>query len=126
MVEPVGNSSWWSTVTQLIRNHDGDSCWLEVQVAFRVKVVVNVRLARINSPKLSDDGGYDAKYYFSGRIMQALLEGKEISLKSYKTEKFGRWLGDFYIQNEEGWEDLNQDMIDFGYAVSYDGKTKAE
>lgn len=126
MIEVYDETVRWCTVTELVSNYDGDSCWLEVALPFRVKAVVNIRLARLNAPELKADGGKEAKVFFAERILTALAQGKKVRLKSYKTEKFGRWLGDFYINHDGQWEDLNQTMLDLGYAAPYDGKTKAE
>lgn len=102
---------------KLVRVVDGDTIWLDVDLGFKVRIVMDFRLAGINAPEMS---GVDAaKGIAAKEFLTMLLADKEIVVTSTKTEKFGRWLGVVSVKNGDAWTSVNQTMIDTGHAVSF-------
>lgn len=58
--------------------------------------------------------------------LKSLLTGKYVKVRYYKEEKYGRCLGILYLR--EGlfrWKNINNYLIEEGYAVRYTGNAKA-
>ncbi len=114
------------TVTALDRNHDGDSLWLTVSLGFRASITESFRLLGIDSPELKAptlEAARASRDYLNGRLRGALAEGREVTIKSYKPfgaytkDKYGRWLAVIFVDGI----DVNQEMVQKGYAVPYFG-----
>lgn len=115
---PVRN--FWSDIIELMRNYDGDSLWLRVELSYRVQVVIDYRLALIDTPEQGNPGADEATNYLSQRIKQGLLEKKHLQVYSTRTSKYGDWVAHIFI----GQEYLNITMLDLGLGVPYDGGRK--
>ena len=102
---------------QLGRVTDGDTCWLVVDVGFRMTATVPIRLVGINSPEMSTAAGVDAKAWAAAwfaRHPNLIVETAK------DPEKFGRWLGVISADNEV----LNDALVASGHAVRWSGVGK--
>jgi micrococcal nuclease len=112
----------------LLRVVDGDTIDAEIDLGFDIKVKKRIRFMGINTPEsrtrnLEEKArGLAAK----DRVKQ-LLEGCEnINLKSYGVGKFGRCLGEIFLDRVDGSEkltlvSLNELLISENHAVEYHG-----
>ena len=80
-----------------------------------------IRFSRINAVELSHPLGKEAKKYVEDRVL-----GKQVILKTEldkrgmtKNESFGRFLAEVYYKTDEGWINLNDELLEVGYAVLY-------
>lgn len=94
---------------------DGDTCTAIVDLGMRVSVEITIRLYGINTPELRGAqklDGIKARDFLRSRILM-----KSVIIKTYKdkTEKFGRWLADIWLDGVN----INQEMIINGHAVAY-------
>ena len=95
---------------------DGDTVDAIVDLGFTVSVNVRFRLNGINTMEIRDpdpikrEQGLKAKQFLSEQILDKL-----VTLKSYKTDKYGRWLADIYFNNEH----VNNRLLLEGLAVPY-------
>ena len=99
----------------IIKVTDGDTVIAEVSLGFRISIEITIRLAGINSPELRGAqklDGIKARDFLRSRILM-----KSVLIKTYKdkTEKFGRWLADIWLDGVN----INQEMITNGHAVAY-------
>ena len=53
-----------------------------------------------------------------------LLESGTFKIVSHGTGKFGRVLGEVFVETEDGLKSVNQILIDEGHAYEYDGGKK--
>lgn len=99
---------------QLIRVIDGDTVVLDIDVGFRLRGTMPVRLAGINTPELSEPAGKDARLWvigwFAGHAWVTVETEKD-------PEKYGRWLGRVYRDGDE--QSLNDHLITAGLAQPY-------
>ena len=103
-----------ATVDRVI---DGDTLICNVDLGFHCYAKVHVRLLGINTPELNSRDqmerlkAQDAKLFLTN-----MLKDKTFVLRSSKTEKFGRWLGEIFI------DDLNvaNVMLFNGLGVPYE------
>jgi micrococcal nuclease len=104
---------------RIIRVVDGDTAYAIVDLGFNTSVKINFRLAFINTPELlSTDKDERSRAMLSRDRLVDLIEGKDVYLKSYRKDKYGRWLGEFFL-NENDKVSVNQLMLDEGLAVKY-------
>jgi micrococcal nuclease len=109
--------SYQAVVTNVV---DGDTIDALVDLGFYVQVNVRFRLFGINTQETNDqdpakrDLAIKAKQY----VIDNLLN-KKVSIRSHKTDKYGRWLGEIFIDN--ALSSFNYQMINQGLAVAYNG-----
>lgn len=70
----------------------------------------HIRLAEIDAPELSQQGGYEAK-----RLLSDLIAGKTIDVKRIVKDKYGRTVGRLYANGLY----VNEYMVISGEAWSY-------
>ena len=103
---------------------DGDTLTARIDAGFRTWVTEKIRLRGIDCAEVSCTQGLAAKQY----VRKQLDGAGFIIVKTYKQEKFGRFLGDvFYLKGEpdpavvaERGTFLNQELLDTGHADLYE------
>jgi micrococcal nuclease len=95
---------------------DGDTLDLNVDLGFGIQVQQRVRLLGINCPEHGTIAGDDATAYTKEWLKE---HGPNLLLRTVKDrrEKFGRYLGQIVASTRI----LNNDLIQAGHAVAYDG-----
>lgn len=111
MNDPV----WHYPRARALSNHDGDTVTLEIDVGLSTFRRVTVRLARVNTPEMSDAGGAAAKARTAELVALAPLQ---VTTIKDKVEKFGRYLAE--IINAEGVNVADQLMAE-GLGWTYSG-----
>jgi len=107
----------------VIRVVDGDTVDLEIDLGMSVFVKQRIRLAGINTPETygvkKDSKEYAAGMKAKNRLKE-LIEGKEIAVETVKDKKgkYGRYLGDLYIL-QENWICVNNLLVSEGLAKRY-------
>ena len=120
--DPTDFSYRVKKVTKIV---DGDTIDVTLDMGFDILYQQRVRLFGIDTPESRTRDKEEKKYgLLSKYFLKAELSlGKKITVKTYKgdeTGKFGRILGDIWIDGKS----VNQKMCDKGYAVPYYGQNK--
>jgi micrococcal nuclease len=106
---------------------DGDTIDADIDLGFSISLEKRIRLAGVDTPEsrttdLKEKAmGLESKEWLKKRCENA----KDILIKTElpdSTEKYGRIIGHLFINGQE--TSLNNQMIDEGYALAYDGGTK--
>jgi len=102
---------------KILRVIDGDTIDLDVDLGYRRHTIERVELNRINAPELKGDDrskGLEAKAF----IESLLPVGTEVTIQSYKTKSFGKWLVELYYIGENGEQlNLSDTLVEKGYAT---------
>jgi micrococcal nuclease len=106
---------------------DGDTIDASIDLGFDISLEKRIRLAGVDTPESrTTDLKEKAMGLESKEWLKKKLEGaKDIIIKTElpdSTEKYGRIIGHLFINRQE--TSLNNQMIDEGYALAYDGGTK--
>ena len=106
---------------------DGDTIDASIDLGFDISLEKLIRLAGVDTPESrTTDLKEKAMGLESKEWLKKKLEGaKDIIIKTElpdSTEKYGRIIGHLFINGQE--TSLNNQMIDEGYALAYDGGTK--
>jgi micrococcal nuclease len=106
---------------------DGDTIDADIDLGFDISLTKRIRLAGVDTPESrTTDLKEKAMGLESKEWLKKKLEGaKDIIIKTElpdSTEKYGRIIGHLFINGQE--TSLNNQMIDEGYALAYDGGTK--
>jgi len=111
---------------KVIRVIDGDSLWLEVDLGFRMSYSDNFRLNGIDTPELTSKSEEKRQRAKDAREALALLvAGKELKITTTKPGKYGRWLVDIYVTDNDGNEiHVNEWLVKEGHAVWYGGEKR--
>ena len=108
--------------------HDPDT----ISVLFKYNntdiIKYNIRLSGIDAPELHSKNVYEKELCIKGTdYLKQLILHKMIKVKTYKTDKYGRMLGDLYtLDLYPNNIFINQDLIDKGYCREYNGDAKKE
>jgi micrococcal nuclease len=106
---------------------DGDTIDANIDLGFDISLTKRIRLAGIDSPESRTTNlkekalGLESKEW----LKKSLEDAKDILIKTEKpdsTEKYGRIIGHLFINDQE--TSLNNQMIDEGYALAYEGGKK--
>lgn len=103
---------------RVVAVHDGDTCTVDIDLGLTMwKHGEVVRLARINAPELA---GASARAGAKSRDhLKSLIEGEEIVLATIrdKREKYGRYLGELWIDVDGAQINVNDAMVAAGHAA---------
>lgn len=107
----MGDFEYWYQA-EVIRNHDGDTVTLRIDMGRRIFIEDSIRLRRINAPELSQPGGKESRDFLSGM----LPPGTKVRIQTFKNinDKYGRWLGDMFIETGECVNDM---LVHAGHAA---------
>ena len=106
---------------EVLRIVDGDTVDVRIDLGFNVWHKCRVRLMGINAPEsrtrdLEEKArGLAAKQWLIDR-----LEFKAVEMKSHGSGKYGRILGELFVDEVN----INEEMIEKGHAIWYDGGKK--
>ncbi|OGX34492.1 MAG: hypothetical protein A3C36_03420 [Omnitrophica WOR_2 bacterium RIFCSPHIGHO2_02_FULL_52_10] len=92
---------------------DGDTLWMNIELLPGYFTRQKLRLRGIDCPELAKSAGQRAK-----RFVEKALKGLEfVIIKTYKDDKYGRYLTDLFYGSEEKF--LNQELLDQRLATAY-------
>jgi len=103
---------------RVVSVYDGDTITVNIDLGFGVTMhKQKIRLLGIDTPELRGSEEEKTKGRAARDYLRDLIDGRHIMLKTKKdkTGKYGRLLGTIYINDIN----INQMMIDHGYAVEY-------
>jgi micrococcal nuclease len=116
-------------VKQVLKVVDGDTIDVVIDLGFDISFTSRVRLAGIDTPESRTT---DAREKILGKevkdyLTKALDGATDIVIRTEKadsSEKYGRILGWLFINRQT--DSLNMELVNKGYAWSYDGGTKGK
>ena len=111
---------------QVTRVVDGDTVDVDIDLGFGMTYKKQrVRMMGIDTPE-SRTRDLEEKFYGkqSKYFLEDLLKDQKIQLVSHDKGKFGRILGELFIEGNE--LSINQQMIDNYHAVPYFGQSKED
>jgi len=131
MTPPSRKSCYNFRVVEINRVVDGDTIDVTIDLGFDLYKKERVRVAGVDTPekRTRDDEekalGYDATHWLEEKLTGAIAGDDDLVIRTELVGgvgKYGRLLGWLYIGDAE--VSLNEQMIEEGYAWSYDGGTK--
>ena len=131
MIPPSRKSCYNFRVTEINRVVDGDTIDVTIDLGFELYKKERVRVAGIDTPEkrtrdLEEKAlGIDATNYLKKKLEDTIAGDDELTIRTELKGgmgKYGRLLGWLYIGEDV--VSINEQMIDEGYAWSYDGGTK--
>jgi endonuclease YncB( thermonuclease family) len=123
-ISPFKKERLYTYAATLDRVIDGDTIIARVDLGFRTWKTETFRLRGIDAPEMTCALGKKAK----AEVVKRLTPCSGLVIKTYKQEKFGRFLADvFYKKGTDDREQilregafLNQELLDEGLAVPYE------
>lgn len=95
---------------------DGDTVDVVVDLGFQISYDVRLRLYGIDTPELrSSDAQERADAQVAKRRVAELLLDRKVTLETFKTDKYGRYLSVIYLDNAN----INEQLLTEGLAVPY-------
>ena len=118
-------------MTEINRVLDGDTIDVTIDLGFDLYKKERVRVAGVDTPEKRTKNleekalGIDATNWIKEKLESTIAGDDELSVRTELVGgvgKYGRLLGWLYIGDDS--VSLNEQMIEFGYALAYDGGTK--
>jgi len=114
-------------VNKVIKIVDGDTIDVILDMGFDILYKKRVRLFGIDTPESRTRDKVEKKYGLLSKkfLQEQLKKAKKVVIKTYKgdeTGKFGRILGDVFIDGKS----VNSLMCSKGHAVEYYGQSKED
>jgi len=110
-------------LNNILKIVDGDTVDVSIDLGFNVTTIQRIRLSGVDTPEtnskneLEKNMGNEAKMF----IINWVSLQKQMKIKTYKDDKYGRIIGEIFGDNDQC---INNLLIEKGYAWSYDGNTK--
>ncbi len=97
----------------ILRHIDADTSWVSLDLGFDVAIKATIRWARIDAPERYTEDGQEA----TAALRAMLPEGSRCTLRTtkLKREKFGRYTGEFILENGTN---MNDWLVANGFAVA--------
>lgn len=110
------------TYGKVVKVYDGDTITIATRIPNDLTIYrFSVRLLGIDTPEIKTKSTREKQLAILSRdALETLIIGQIVQLRNVSIEKYGRILANVYLKEI----DLSQWMIEKGYAVPYDGKTK--
>ena len=102
-----------ATVTKV---YDGDTITVDFDLGFGILIrKQKIRLLGVNTPEVR--GPEKPQGIISRNALRQRILGKVVTIKTFKDKKgkYGRWLGEVFVEDEN----INQWLITEGYAKAY-------
>ncbi len=102
---------------KVVSVYDGDTIRVNLDLGFKTWIKnEKIRLARINAPELRGperEAGLQARDFLREQILQ-----KEVILQTLKDRqgKYGRYLGEIWLEKEGKWVNINDMLVENGFA----------
>ena len=131
MIPPSRKSCYNFRVTKINRVIDGDTIDVTLDLGFSLTKKERVRIAGVDTPEKrtrnleEKELGIDATNWLKDKIKNTLTGDDELTIRTELVGgvgKYGRLLGWLYVGDDV--LSLNEQMIEEGYAWTYDGGTK--
>lgn len=101
---------------------DGDTVDAVVHLGFMVTTMIRFRLNGVDTKEMNSvDENERLLARQAKEFVTEKLKNQWITLQSYKTDKYGRWLADIYL---DGTTSINQLLLENNLAVPYDGRKR--
>ncbi|MFA5167768.1 MAG: DUF1016 N-terminal domain-containing protein [Candidatus Omnitrophota bacterium] len=109
---------------------DGDTVEAVVDLGFGITTIQTLRLRGIDAPEIQTRDGMEAKEFVEkmlempgdGERGTQAKAGALVLIKTFKSDKYDRYLADVFLSDAKGQEDyLNNQLLEKGYAVIVDG-----
>jgi len=99
---------------------DADTIWLNIDLGFDCWTRQKVRLRAIDAPELATKEGQESKTFVEARLKETPF----VLIKTYKSDKYDRYLSDVFYLKDENDEQivlsqgtfLNQELLNLGLA----------
>ena len=122
-ISPFDKNRLYTYAASLVRVIDGDTLIARVDLGFRTWITQTFRLGGIDAPEMTCAMGQKAKVEVAARLNPCSC----LVIKTYKQEKYGRFLADVFYQKETDDREkilregvfLNQELLDTGLAALY-------
>lgn len=99
---------------------DGDTADFVIDVGFKLTTEQRVRFLYVNTPEkrtkdpLEKEAALKAQEFVEGMILN-----KDVFIRTYESDAFGRYLGEIFVESEDGSVSVNQLLLLHGYAEPY-------
>ena len=109
----------------LVKVLDGDTIDAYIDLGFDLKIKKRIRYMGIDTWESRTRDLDEKKKGLAAKARnKELLEAGTFKIVSYGTGKFGRVLGEVFVQTDDGLVSVNETLISEGHAYEYDGGKK--
>ena len=113
----------WEYQIRVLRIIDGDTIDAAVDLGFFTHRNIRVRLYGIDTPEVRTRDAEEKKRGFAAKAMltKLLNDADKVIMKSHGIGKFGRCLGEIFVEKGEQTINISETLIAQGFGEKYDG-----
>ncbi len=111
---------------ELVRVIDGDTVRFKLHrdadigfyITHTITAELNLRFFGINAPEMHGESkakGEESKKF----VEDSIKSSKSIKIETMKPDKYGRWLANVYLMQDDEEYLLNAKLVELGFAVKY-------
>ena len=112
------------TITQVI---DGDTFDIQIDLGFYILHNIRVRLLDVDTPEVYGTNACEEGKNASKVANHFCPPGTKVTIETFKTGKYGRWLAKVYLQDERcintimsNYKHFLQEVLDISTETNYD------
>lgn len=99
---------------------DGDTIVAKIKIGFELTTKQQLRILGIDTAELNSSNEEERELANKAKeFVKEQIEGKEIFVKTHKTDSFGRYLADVFVEDESTVYDLGGLLLTNGLAREY-------
>ena len=103
---------------KVVSVYDGDTIRIDIDLGLRTWIRnESIRLYRINAPEVR--GSERIAGLESRDFLRSMIMGKDIIVQTIKDKKgkYGRYLGEIWMEKDAEWININDLMVSEGFAI---------
>lgn len=106
---------------KVVKVVDGDTLDVLIDLGFSIVIKQRLRLSRVDTKELNSKTSSDRQLAVMAKnYLEDILHGKVCVVVTEKTEKYGRYLAEVYLPNDDSTLfSVNDSLLDLGYAEVY-------
>ena len=107
---------------KLVKVVDGDTVKLIIDLGFKIKVAVSLRLVGIDTPEKRSSSGLEQKAAYKAELyLEKMIKNKDLIVSTKKNDMYGRYVGTLYVKDGNEVVNINNIMLNKGLAKEYKG-----
>jgi len=113
--------SLYTYKAEVVRVIDGDTLVLNIDLGLNISITKHIRLLRVDTPELNSRVLEEREKAKLARdfVVERLPSGAEVIVKTYKSDSFGRYLGEIYYSENGVQVNLSDLLLEHDLARVY-------
>jgi micrococcal nuclease len=105
---------------KIINVVDGDTIDLDIDLGFYSHTMQRIRLSGLDTKELNSKDEAERELAKTAKAFVEQFNGREATIKSFKQDKYGRFLGEVFVDGVS----INAELLNKNLAIVYHGEKR--